>query len=63
MSEKPASTVRIDLTAEQKEIVKAATTRDAEALELTVQELEQRIAPRLASNHNETLLVHDPLPV
>jgi hypothetical protein len=49
--------VRIDLTATQKEQVKATTGRDAEAVELTVQELEQRIAPRLASNHNETFLV------
>jgi hypothetical protein len=45
------------LTVEQKQIVKAATNRDAEALELSVQELEQRIAPRLTLNHNETLLV------
>ncbi len=49
--------VRIDLTASQKEQVKATTGRDADAVELTVQELEERIAPRLASNHNETLLV------
>jgi len=38
--------VRIDLTAEQKEQVKAATEKSAEAIELTVQELEARIAPR-----------------
>lgn len=37
--------VRIDLTAEQKEQVKAATEKSAEAIELTVQELEARIAP------------------
>jgi hypothetical protein len=37
--------VRIDLTAEQKEQVKAATEKNAEAIELTVQELEARIAP------------------
>lgn len=60
-------TVRIDLTPDQKEVVKAATSRDAEAIELSVDELEQRIAPtdapgftppgfRLALNHNETLL-------
>ena len=60
-------TVRIDLTADQKELVKAATSREADAIELTVEELEQRIAPsevgpglgtgfRLALNHNETLL-------
>lgn len=38
--------VRIDLTTEQKDQIKAATEKSAEAIELTVQELEQRIAPR-----------------
>lgn len=63
--------VRIDLTAEQRQIVKTATSRDASAIELTIDELEQRIVPgsvnptgpadffRLAGNHNETLLVDD----
>ena len=37
--------VRIDLTDEQKDQVKAATEKNAEAIELTVQELESRIAP------------------
>ena len=37
--------VRIDLTSEQKEQVKAATEKSADAIELTVQELEARIAP------------------
>ena len=37
--------VRIDLTDEQKDQVKAATEKNAEAIELTVQELEARIAP------------------
>ena len=49
--------VRIDLTPSQKEQVRATIGRDAESIEMTVQELEQRIAPRLAANHNETLLV------
>lgn len=48
--------VRIDLNATQKEQLRARTGRDAEAIELTVLELEERIAPRLPSNHNETLL-------
>lgn len=38
--------VRIDLTSEQKDQIKAATEKSAEAIELTVQELEARIAPR-----------------
>jgi len=37
--------VRIDLTEKQKEQVKVATEKSAEAIELTVQELESRIAP------------------
>lgn len=54
--------VRIDLSPEQQERVKSRTGKDAVALELTVEELEARIAPftaepRLAGNHNETLLV------
>ena len=47
MSEhKETDIVRIDLTAEQKEQVREATEKNAEAIELTVQELEARIAPR-----------------
>jgi hypothetical protein len=37
--------VRIDLTAEQKELVKKEIGKDAEAVELTARELEERIAP------------------
>jgi len=54
--------VRFQLTPEQQEQLKRATGRDGEAIELTVEELEERVMPmsvegRLASNHNETLLV------
>jgi hypothetical protein len=37
--------VRIELTPEQKAKVRAATGKDATALELSVEELEERIAP------------------
>ena len=37
---------RIELTPEQKAKVRNATGRDAEAVELSVEELEERIAPR-----------------
>jgi hypothetical protein len=37
--------VRIPLTPEQRAMVKNATGKDAESLELSVQELEERIAP------------------
>jgi hypothetical protein len=37
--------VRIDLTPEQKQLVKKETGKDAEAVELTARELEERIAP------------------
>ena len=50
--------VRINLTPQQMQQLRITMGRDVEAIELTVEELEQRIAPRLAANHNETLLVH-----
>lgn len=56
-SDRERDVVRIDLTAEQKAQLKSATGQDAEAIELTVQELEARIAPKLAANHNETFLL------
>ena len=36
---------RIELTPEQKAQVRSATGKDAEAVELSVEELEERIAP------------------
>ena len=39
--------VRIDLTPEQKQLVKKEIGKDAEAVELTATELEERIAPRM----------------
>ena len=50
--------IRIDLTRIQQEQVKTVTGREGEAIELTVEELEERIAPRLAANHSETLLTY-----
>ena len=38
--------LRINLTDEQKNHVRTATGKAAEAIELSVEELEQRIAPR-----------------
>jgi hypothetical protein len=38
-------TIRITLTPEQKEEVRKATGKDATAVELSVEELEERIAP------------------
>jgi hypothetical protein len=37
--------VRIDLTQQQKDQVKTVTDKNAEAIELTVKELEARITP------------------
>ena len=45
---KEKETVRIDPTATQKQVVKKETGKDAEASELTVNELEERIAPYTA---------------
>jgi hypothetical protein len=53
----PKQVVRIDLTTEQKQQIRSSSGLDGEALELTIQELEERIAPRIVRNHNETLLV------
>lgn len=38
--------VRIQLTPEQKQLIKKETGKDAEAVELNTTELEERIAPR-----------------
>jgi hypothetical protein len=40
--------VRIQLTPEQKETIKSATGKNAEALEFSTRELEERIAPMKA---------------
>jgi hypothetical protein len=42
-SKKP---IRLELTPEQKAKIRNATGKDAEAVELSVEELEERIAPR-----------------
>ena len=42
---KQRESVRLNLTPDQQEQVKQATGKQAEALELTVEELEERIAP------------------
>ncbi|NIW35213.1 MAG: hypothetical protein GWN32_01110 [Gemmatimonadetes bacterium] len=38
--------VRIELTEEQKKQIQNATGKDASAIELTVEELEERVSPR-----------------
>ena len=48
----PKDAVRIDLTPEQKATIRSATGKDAESVELSVEELEARIAP--------TKLTHKP---
>ena len=62
--------VRIDLTPSQADDIKATTGLDVDAIQLTAEELEQRIAPTvsvpqpglppstmIAANSNETMLV------
>jgi hypothetical protein len=46
-SSKNPTFVRIPLTNDQKEQVRSATGREAEAIELSATELEERIAPRI----------------
>jgi uncharacterized small protein (DUF1192 family) len=41
----PKDQVRIELTPDQKANIRDATGKDAEVVELSVQELEERIAP------------------
>ena len=41
--------IKFTLTKEQQEAVKAATGKDAETIELSAEELEERIAPRKLS--------------
>jgi hypothetical protein len=41
----PKERVRIDLHDDQKDMIRNKTGKDAEALELSVEELEERIAP------------------
>ena len=41
----PKDSLRIDLTPDQKDAIRKATGKDAEAVELSVEELEARIAP------------------
>ena len=47
MSNKP-QTVRIELTPEQKKQVKEVSGEDVTSLDLHIQELEERVAPRMA---------------
>jgi Spy/CpxP family protein refolding chaperone len=43
--------VRLDLTDEQKAQIKQATGKQAEAVEFSVEELEERITPRAATRY------------
>ena len=45
----PQKHIRLELTEEQKAQVKAATGKDARAIELNAEELEERIAPMRSS--------------
>jgi hypothetical protein len=56
MTPTPGNIVRLPLSPDQQAQIKRAIGRTAEILELTVEELEERIAPKIMQNHNETLL-------
>jgi hypothetical protein len=57
-TQKEQQIIRIDLTQEQKDKVKATTGKTADTIEFTVQELEERINPGIdLGNHNETFLL------
>ena len=55
-TDKVAPTIRLTLTEAQKAAVVRLVGREADTIDLRVEELEERIAPRLASNHNEFAL-------
>ena len=46
--------VGVPRTPEQREQASLTRRQDGDTVELRVEELEERIAPKLASNHNET---------
>ena len=46
MARKSRRTIRIELTESQKKQIREQTGEEVESVELTVEELEQRIAPR-----------------
>jgi len=48
--------VRLELTKDQREQVKRVTGRDSVAIQMSVEELEERIAPGWTNNNNETML-------
>jgi uncharacterized small protein (DUF1192 family) len=47
----PKEPVRINLTEEQKAEIRSKTGKDADAVELSVEELEERIAPYKLPGH------------
>ncbi|HKU61426.1 MAG TPA: hypothetical protein VJQ44_09445 [Gemmatimonadales bacterium] len=49
--------VSLQLTKEQKAADVNVLRKDLDDLELRVEELEERIAPKLAANHNETPII------
>jgi hypothetical protein len=50
------SNFRLTLTPEQKDQIRKATGKEAEALELSVEELEERIAPQTYANRPRKIL-------
>ena len=46
-----SDTFRISLTPEQKEQIRKATGKEADTIELSVEELEERIAPMTRRRH------------
>ena len=50
MEKKDKKGIRIELTDEQKRQIKSQTGKDATAIELTAEELEERVSPTTASS-------------
>jgi hypothetical protein len=50
MDQQKKKMIRIELTDEQKKLVKGATGKDAKAIELSVEDLEERLSPGVRVN-------------
>jgi hypothetical protein len=58
-SKRGTTFVRLILTEAQQQQVREQTGRDSQAIELTAEELEERVVPKLSANHNESLVVEE----
>jgi hypothetical protein len=56
MAAQPGNVIHLPLSPDQQAQIKRTIGRTGETLELTVEELEARIVPKVMTNHNEPIL-------